>query len=294
MVFFFLCILEMDKELQSRLHNFETYFDVGSKLGSGQFGSVYQIHCRQTGTIYAIKVFDLNKITQSASLENNILREATLLYGEQLVYVINTYGICEVDIDNDSYIGICLEYFHGQSLDTIPMEYWTDATTLPLMQQILLGIIELHDREIVHRDIKVENILLNLDTNAIKIIDLGFSCKIDQCHRFEGSPIYVSPEVYQYALTHCRHFPPDVLKPNDIWALGVTFLILVTDEDPFEGDDWKEIGQHVVNNDRISITPNPATPYTHQLIDYCLQPIDQRPTAHQLLQHVKIFFDSTD
>ena len=90
------------------------------------------------------------------------------------------------------------------------------------------AVAYLHSEKIVHRDMKLENVLIN-NENRVKIIDFGFSVKSDKKLSFCcGTPHYMSPEL---ALKK-DHYG----APTDIWALGVMLFIMLTGRLPFFGD----------------------------------------------------------
>ena len=99
-----------------------------------------------------------------------------------------------------------------------------------IFRQIAEGVAYLHGEKIVHRDLKLENILIS-DDKIIKIIDFGFSTSVkgDKKLQFScGTPHYMSPELAQ---------KKDYLgPPADIWALGVLLFIMLTGKLPFFGD----------------------------------------------------------
>lgn len=90
------------------------------------------------------------------------------------------------------------------------------------------GVAYLHNEKITHRDLKLENVLID-DNMNIKIIDFGFSVKSDKKLQFScGTPHYMSPEL---ALKKDHYGPP-----TDIWAMGIMLYIMLTGRLPFFGD----------------------------------------------------------
>ena len=100
------------------------------------------------------------------------------------------------------------------------------------MQSILIAIKYMHDQQIAHRDIKLENIICSKDDlKDIKIIDFGFATN-PPLTRFCGTPSYVSPDVI--------NSPEEYDTKCDIWSLGVVFYSCVTGTFPFNGDTIEE------------------------------------------------------
>lgn len=106
------------------------------------------------------------------------------------------------------------------------------------MHQLMSAVKYAHNLNIVHRDIKAENILLDLmpgDRFIVKLIDWGFSCLIDpqrirKLHRSCGTLIYIAPEVLNQ----------DYDEKADIWSCGIVLYILLSGSPPFEGK-YKDI-----------------------------------------------------
>ncbi|XP_014781317.1 testis-specific serine/threonine-protein kinase 6 [Octopus bimaculoides] len=97
-----------------------------------------------------------------------------------------------------------------------------------LMTQLCNGVKYLHDRDISHRDLKLENLLLD-ESNSIKITDFGFSKKVsgkNLSHTYCGSKSYAAPEI----LTGCPYNP----FKSDIWAIGIILYIMSTGKFPFD------------------------------------------------------------
>ena len=96
-----------------------------------------------------------------------------------------------------------------------------------IMKDLVKGLTYLHSVKIVHRDIKLDNILISKDMR-IKLIDFGFSTFDDQIHYdFCGTPHYISPEIIGKG--------GYMGQPADIWALGVLLYKILTGSFPFKG-----------------------------------------------------------
>ena len=114
---------------------------------------------------------------------------------------------------------------------------FTERDVAEIIYQILLGINYIHNSQMMHRDMKLENVMidiveLNEDESQMicKITDFGFACMMDPARRSSlsiGTPIYMAPEVLNRAY--------DVKA--DIWSVGVIAYIMLTGKQPFEGKD---------------------------------------------------------
>ena len=102
----------------------------------------------------------------------------------------------------------------------------------------ILNVIDYcHNQNIVHRDIKMENILVDPNTHQIKIIDFGFSLKLSSLSNvvtnYCGTPAYMSPEIVK-KIPHQPHY-------SDIWALGILLFVMLTGKFPFRGSSELEL-----------------------------------------------------
>ena len=136
------------------------------------------------------------------------------------------------EIDTPNYLYLVLEYINGIPLiDILKNEedgFLIENRAKKLIIQIIKGIIYLHSRNICHRDIKLENILV-MKNDSIKIIDFGFAikCNKDSYQKiFCGTPSYMAPEV----LNKKKYIP----YYSDIWSLGVLFFAMLYGRFPFE------------------------------------------------------------
>ena len=119
----------------------------------------------------------------------------------------------------------------------------TEPVAKFIFKQIILGIKYIHDKSIIHRDIKLDNILLDLDNN-IKICDFGVSRKInkgdimfEQC----GTPAYIAPEI----LINKGYEGFGV----DIWSAGVVLYAMLSGTVPFKGNNLKELHNLIIVGD---------------------------------------------
>ena len=110
-------------------------------------------------------------------------------------------------------------------------------TARRIFKQVAETIYYIHSKNIVHRDIKLDNILIEESTKSVKLIDFGFSvitsAEAGKLKIFCGTPSYMCPEII-------RRQGYDG-KPVDMWALGVLLYIMLTGIPPFRGQSEKEL-----------------------------------------------------
>ncbi|CAJ0572380.1 unnamed protein product, partial [Mesorhabditis spiculigera] len=215
---------------------FDEVFEVANELGSGQFAIVRRVKKRDTGEEFAAKFIRKRRYATSRRgvTRANIEREVSVLKAvsghSNVVELIDVY-------ETAGDVILVLELVSGGELfdHVCEKEYLDEVETAAFIRQILLGIHHLHQQNIVHLDIKPENVMLKKKGEAqIKIIDFGLSRRIlpgQPVKDMVGTPEFVAPEVVNY----------EPLTPaTDMWALGVLTYILLSGGSPFLGDTRDE------------------------------------------------------
>ncbi|EAR97822.2 kinase domain protein (macronuclear) [Tetrahymena thermophila SB210] len=222
----------------SSIENIYYYYKFLKKLGNGAFGSV--MLAQQTKPPFnkvAIKIIDKKSVKGTPSFY--LKREVDII--KQLDHP-NICRFLETYMDKD-HIYLVMEYLSGGTLRDkfINKEELTEYQISQVMQKLFYAINYLHTRNIVHRDLKLENVVYtSTDENAeIKIIDFGLSKKLNvrssrKRHTKVGSAYYMAPEV----LLHEKYE-----RECDMWSLGVMMYFLLSRELPFEDLDQIEQGK---------------------------------------------------
>ena len=113
----------------------------------------------------------------------------------------------------------------------IPDQRLPEATCKYIFKQLVRGIAYMHSKQYAHRDLKLDNILMDSSTKNIKIIDFGFSLKTaenEKLNVFCGTPHYMDPDIVKK-----QAYSP---KAADVWACGVILYIIYVGKLPFFGE----------------------------------------------------------
>ncbi|KAI9206377.1 kinase-like domain-containing protein [Polychytrium aggregatum] len=207
-------------------------------VGEGEFGKVKLAIHTQTNKEVAVKLIKKDKI-ESPSRRAKLMREISIL--EELEHP-NVVKLFEV-IETDQYIGMILEYASGGELfeHILAHRYLKEKDACRYFAQLICGVRYLHGRNIVHRDLKLENILLDSQRNII-ITDFGFANRtnarqdqllVTSC----GSPCYAAPE-----LVISDGY---VGEAADMWSCGVILYAMLCGYLPFDDDPSNPDGDNL-------------------------------------------------
>lgn len=264
------------------VHEFYTVAD-GDKsvLGTGYSGAVRICIHNKTGIKYALKSLNKGDMTEAQIVQlRNEIEIMTELDHPNILRIQEFF-------ETGEHIYIILELCNGGDLLSCINKqkdyHFSERRTCELVSMMLSALRFLHDRGIVHRDIKLDNFLLETKDpgSKIKMIDFGFSAHFkprEILHRDVGTPYYVAPEVLEKAYD-CK---------CDIWSIGVVTYMLLTGQPPFPGNDDYEIFQNV-RFAKIDYSSPYLRPYTIEVKEFihgCLQrDVKKRFSAEQAQAH---------
>uniref|UniRef100_A0A3P8THM9 Myosin, light chain kinase 5 n=1 Tax=Amphiprion percula TaxID=161767 RepID=A0A3P8THM9_AMPPE len=211
-------------------HKVSDHYNVLEKLGMGKFGSVHKLTHKETGRVCAGKFYKGRRAKEREAARKEI-ELMNHLHHHKLVQCLGAY-------DHRSEMVMVMEFIAGGELfERIVDDNFehTEPASVRYMQQILEGIAYMHQQNIVHLDLKPENIVC-VDTTgtSIKIIDFGLASRIDGSTPLKvlhGTPEFVAPEVINYE---------PVSLQTDMWSIGVICYILLSGESPFQGNSDAE------------------------------------------------------
>ncbi|XP_038645043.1 LOW QUALITY PROTEIN: serine/threonine-protein kinase 17B-like [Scyliorhinus canicula] len=216
--------------------SFDSNYTVTPKeLGRGKFAVVKKCIEKATGKEYAAKF--LKKRRRGLDCKADIIHEiAVLELTKSNPRVVDLHEVYETTNE----IILILEYAAGGEVFNLCVadrdEAPSEKDVIRLLQQTLEGIVFLHQNNIVHLDLKPQNILLtsSLPLGDIKIVDFGLSRRVDnvgELREITGTPEYVAPEILNY---------DPISTETDMWSIGVLVYMLLTGKSPFQGEDKQE------------------------------------------------------
>lgn len=262
----------------------------GALIGAGSFGNVFLGMNAKNGLLMAVKQVELpsgdshsdqRKKSMLEALEREIELLKTMQH-ENIVQYLDSYA-------DGSHLNIFLEYVPGGSVVALLRNYgaFEEPLVRKFVKQILHGLNFLHNRDIVHRDIKGANILVD-NKSCVKISDFGISKKVEsdllvsaRVHRpsLQGSVFWMAPEVVKQT---------SYTRKADIWSLGCLVVEMISGTHPWANLDQMQalfkIGSHAKPQlpEEISAEAVDFLNKTFEL-DY-----NNRPLAEELLQHAFI------
>jgi len=213
------------------------------QVGRGQMGCVYNTHNN-----FVIKKLPLNERS------NN---ELTILkYLSQFDDLENYISKYHTDYKDKNYLYIVMSKLSGRSLAYFKKHELSCQQYKDIAQHLIKGLSIIHSHGVIHRDIKLENIMI--DQGMAKYIDFGLSCFIDDddCLMLSrGTMHYISPEMI--TLYQSEEYPEDIvdkLIASDVWALGITLYYLVNRDLPFISNNQEELMEEILYKRIISIS----------------------------------------
>ncbi len=217
-------------------------YEINKCVGKGGMGNVYEINHLELNEKRALKVMKLDYALDE-EMKKRFLREAKLLSSMDNIYLVGLYDFgCEDDLT----FYIIMEYIDGFSLKTFlssGLALSLDAK-LFLFKDILQGISKMHSKQIVHRDLSLENIMVLKETDSnvlIKIIDLGLGKNLKKTEDitkrelFFGKFLYAPPEYFDPTAKNIDYFKVDV------YSLGIILYYLISNKFPFYAKSTREL-----------------------------------------------------
>lgn len=238
------------------------YYRIDQQIGEGSYGKVFKAYSVLTGTPVAIKC------CRKPSADNVVGRQR-MAEEIRIMSQLSHPGIIRLfDVFEDAhFMYLVMEYVHGGDLLSLVKQHrrFAERDFLPIFRQLIESIGYVHLKGVVHRDVKLDNVLLNQAGQA-KLCDFGIAIQTTPGQLiFDhiGTPAYLAPEV----LTGkgYRGFEADV------WGLGVTAYIALTGQGPFRGRELEELQYNIVNDGLHFPADAKITPLFRTLISLMLE-----------------------
>ncbi|KAF8652091.1 hypothetical protein HU200_063037 [Digitaria exilis] len=248
----------------------------GTLLGSGSFGTVYE-GISDDGDFFAVK--EVSLYDQGSNAKQCIFQleqEIALLSQFEHENIVQYYGTDK----EDSKLYIFLELVTQGSLASLYQKYRLhDTHVSAYTRQILNGLTYLHERNIVHRDIKCGNILVHAN-GSVKLADFGLAkeiTKFSAIRSCKGTVYWMAPEVVN---------PKKIYgTAADIWSLGCTVLEMLTRQIPYPDLEWTR-ALYTIGKGEAPPIPNSLSKDAYDFISQCVKAnAEDRPSASNLLEH---------
>lgn len=264
-------------------------FELGEVLGEGITGQVRMCRSKTDHQTYAMKSLNVSRMDEAQIAE--LKAEIETLKRLDHPNIINLMEVFEAE-DN-----ICIIMEHCTGGDLSQRRFETENDVCSVVFQLAEAVAHCHHTGIVHRDLKMENIMfVSKDSDSIRLIDFGLSKKFltmdeirtneqilaqnDKCRVMKtacGTAFYMAPEMLTMSYS----------EKADIWALGVITFMLITGRPPFEGKDENTVFERVRRgrvhyNEKVWSRLSPqAMEFTKALLQF--DP-EKRPSAKQTLE----------
>lgn len=248
------------------------------RIGKGAVKEVYRAMDEELGIEVAWNEIEFSHCLHAKA---NILREIELLQGMDHPHVLRCFTSWE-DVDRQCIVfiselmtsGTLAEFVGAQS-----QHHLKEAAVGRYGRQILEGIAYLHQKNIIHRDLKCSNVFINGSKGEVKVGDLGVSISSRSATSVIGTPEYMAPEMFR------EHYTNAI----DVWSFGLCILEMLTGRRPYsECDNIAQIYRKLSSKVLPLMDGIPSAEQC-ELVDAMLQCLrfepEDRPTAEQLLQH---------
>ncbi|CAG2114682.1 unnamed protein product, partial [Medioppia subpectinata] len=253
-------------------------YDILEEIGTGAFGVVHRCREKKSGRIFAAKF-----IPVSHPLEKSIIRkEIDIMNHLHHIKLIRLHDAFE----DDDEMCLIYEFMSGGELfERITDEGYkmSESEAQHYVRQICEGVKHMHEKNIIHLDLKPENIMCQKkDSNKIKIIDFGLATKLDPHEVVKistGTAEFAAPEIVERE---------PVGFYTDMWAVGVLSYVLLSGLSPFAGENDIETLKNVKTCDwdfdeqKFANVSNEAKDFIRHLLT---RNKDKRMTAHECLEH---------
>ncbi|KAF8039814.1 hypothetical protein BT93_B2123 [Corymbia citriodora subsp. variegata] len=235
------------------------------KIGSGSYGKVVLYRSQVDGKHYAIKAFHKShllrlRVAPSETAMTDVFREVLIMKMLEHPNIVNLIEV--IDDPETDHFYMVLEYVDGKWAyeGSGPPGGIEENTARKYLRDIVSGLMYLHTHNIVHGDIKPDNLLVT-SSGIVKIGDFSvsqvFEDDNDELRRSPGTPVFTAPECCLGLTYHGR--------AADTWAVGITLYCMVLGHYPFLGETLQDTYDKIVNNPLI--LPDGLNPQLKNLLE---------------------------
>jgi len=258
-------------EKKSELRQFNKEFKLGGVLGVGGFGTVHSAVRTSDGLKVAVK--EIMKDNVIAVGKNNLPLEVLLL--QQVSDLPGVIRLLDYFETKDSFY-IVMEIFNGCDLFDFISEQGPlkEKVARDLFGQVVDTLITCHERGVLHGDIKDENILMDLNTGKVKLIDFGSGSWVQpgMITEYQGTRVYAPPEWISQKI-----FSAEGLT---VWSLGILLYDMICGDIPYETDD-QILSRSLVWYDQLGLSQE-----VKNLVVSCLNhDVASRVTLQEIKDH---------
>jgi serine/threonine protein kinase len=258
--------------LASDIQGFQSQYKIQGILGKGGFGTVHAGVRRSDGLPVAIKEVPKGRIL-AYSGDSQLPIEVALMQK-----VADVPGVVKLidHFDMGSSYYVVMERFNSKDM----FDFISEQGPLPenlarnLFRQVVNIVLQCHSKGVLHRDIKDENLLIDLTTQEVKLIDFGSGTYLHDgiYTEFEGTRVYSPPEWIKY-----RRYKADSLT---VWSLGILLYDMLCGDVPYESD------QEILEAQLMWFPKIQLSPEAKHLVSRCLNTDpEQRISLQQLAVH---------
>ncbi|CAL0306035.1 unnamed protein product [Lupinus luteus] len=240
----------------------------GRQIGAGSFSVVWHGRHKVHGTEVAIK--EIGTLRLNNKLQESLVSEVSILSQINHPNIIRLHEI----IQAPGKIYIVLEYCKGGDLSLYIQRHGRvpEATAKHFMQQLAMGLQVLRSNNLIHRDLKPQNLLLsrNDESSVLKIADFGFARSLQPRGLAEtlcGSPLYMAPEIMQLQKYDAK---------ADLWSVGAILFQLVTGKTPFTGNNQIQLLQNIMKSTELQF-PSDNQSLSTECKDLCQKLLRRNP-----------------
>lgn len=254
----------------------------GNLIAAGANGRVFEAYNTTTGSFLAVKIMRLRSeedLIQAKQLET----EVELLRDLRHPNIVTFYETQRTE----KKLHILMEFVAGKSLDHHLKSFGalSEELAIKYTRQLAAALAYCHANNVVHRDIKGKNILVDT-TGNIKLADFGSAKKFDSMvdvaasETFQYTPLWTAPEVIGDGQYNSK---------VDIWSMGCVILEMLTGQQPWAEEQFENPYRalyHIGSSDKIPRIPEKASETAKSFLKCCLvRDVSQRSTAVELLNH---------